>query len=432
MVDRHMPIRRHRKYVTDGDLDALLAHYKAGTTIDPSGTMTFDDHRLDELERILPDAFDADPSLTPQQVSRILTRALRDSRKGSAYSVDDIVARARVAAQDLLSHSPKSYAMWTKFRAVQMPFHDGFELEWSDVRIRSEHTLPDHMHLEEYLISGHGYVHPSEPEHYGFLVMECSTRNREEAAARMFEAQQLFYALFNVYERGFFTLFHSRMAPEGKLLSGPYHFLYAEGQFVGQDTVWYDPDYDEEDWTSLPLSMEQVLPRLKPALRALEVLAAHPLRNVIIKVLHLLQDGMAARTYSYRLLRFWSALEQLYGEPGSGQMDYKQIIRRASFAEDDKVLSRWKLSHISRHRNDYVHAGNDAGEIYTMCQYLRHLLLRHVNYLLYNAEGLSRLADWHRIVDLPADEGELQRLEQAIARRMKIIGQGKVPENSES
>src|SRR5437868_2953674 len=98
----------------------------------------------------------------------------------------------------------------------------------------------------------------------------------------------------------------------GKALAGPYQFVFRGRKFLGDEQIWYDPNFTEEAWSMFPVDMGTVL-RLVPHIRrALTALANHPLRSVLTRVLHLMQNAMSSRDQSYALLRYWSALEQLY------------------------------------------------------------------------------------------------------------------------
>src|SRR3546814_849451 len=104
----------------------------------------------------------------------------------------------------------------------------------------------------------------------------------------------------------------------------------------------------------------------------------------------LLQDGFASRDSSHRLLRYWSALEQLYVEADAKGGSNEKVLDRALFAEGDPTLSRWKLEHIARLRNDYVHAGGAGDDLHHQCQFLRMLLSRHINHWIFEGRSDER------------------------------------------
>jgi hypothetical protein len=142
------------------------------------------------------------------------------------------------------------------------------------------------------------------------------------------------------------------------------------------------------------------------------------------RILVLMQNAMHSRDQSYSLLRYWSALEQLYGEPDARKKNYARVIQRACFAENDKLIASWKLRHISRLRNQYVHAGDSDDDLRVMSHYLRNLLSRHVNYLLFHAPDVRTHSQWLEIADLPDEEIQLQARKAVIDQRIAIIRQG--------
>jgi hypothetical protein len=86
----------------------------------------------------------------------------------------------------------------------------------------------------------------------------------------------------------------------------------------------------------LPAEMSAVLQLMPEVRETLATLASHPMSEVLVRVLQLMQSAVISRDQSFSLLRYWSALEQLYSEPNSRDKNYPRIIQRASFAELDK------------------------------------------------------------------------------------------------
>jgi hypothetical protein len=415
-----MPIRRKTKPVPDIELEALLKRYEEGTSVS-NGRIQFHHLDSDELERILPDAFEADPSFTPRQLRFLLRKALLNCRRQGGLTIDGLVSEAHRLAKNQIAKPEQSYAMWTKFRAKRMSFFSGFRLNWDGVTLESAKHLPRYMVVEEYLLSGHGRIYPRRPEFFGYLITRCNAREEENAVTRMLKATEIFMAVFNMYEMwGRWSHGAERWA-DGKLWNGPHHFVFRGKRFLGHDRIWYDPNYDEEAWKSFPIDMPELLDVIPRTRGALHRLSGHPLRTLLVDVLRLMQEAMSTRDQNYSLLRYWSALEQLYGEPHGREKNYSRIIQRAAFAEYDKELARWKLAHISRMRNGYVHAGDSDDDLRVMTQYLRMLLSRHVNALLFGNEHVRSHAHWLEIVDLPDNEALLEERKAVIDQRLAII-----------
>lgn len=415
-----MGIRRQNKRVSDGELNALLASFNDGTKVDADGRIQFKHLDWASLQQVLPDAFDTDKSLTRRE-SRVLIRtALLECRKSGPVSAALLVAAAQRLVKAELSKHPQRYSMWGKFRAKFMGCHKAFHLAWGDVHLETAYHLPKYMNIDEYFFNGYGRINPQEQSLHGHLIVRCEARTAESAAARMFDAIDLFMAVFNMYE----GWGRKRLSPgpwiEGRLLNGPYLFMFRRKDFL-KDTLWFDESFNEEAWNSDVPDMGAVLRLIPFVRRVLMTLANHSSREVLVSVLRLMQSAMSTREQGYRLLRYWSALEQLHGELNPKDRNQARIIKRATFAESDKLVARWKLAHISRVRNDYVHAGVCNDDLRYMSSYLRMLLSRHVDYLLFHAPDIRSHQQWLDVVDLPDDEAALKTRKAAIEKRIELI-----------
>jgi hypothetical protein len=375
----------------------------------------------DELESILPDAFRADPALTRRQVRLLLRRALRNTRKSGELTPSRLLAEARSLAEEILGQPSLPYTMWTKFRATGMAFHSSFRVVWDEVTLESANDLPGYMVQEDYFLNGHGDISPRQPLFYGHIIARGAARDHEMAAERLMGALDIFMAVFNLTGSLNHRSIGSHLRADGQLWGGPYHFLFQGRRFLGNEQLWFDPEFDEEAWNLSAPRMGAVLQRIPHVRTLLRALATHPMREVLLRVLRLMQEGMRSRDESYTVLRYWSALEQLYGDLDGRTKNYPRIIQRATFANTDKVLARWKLKHIADFRNEYVHAGREDEDLRTMSQHLLRLLARHVHYLLLHTPDVLSHERWLAIVDLPDDEALLEQRREIIAQRIAMM-----------
>jgi hypothetical protein len=417
-----MAVVRRTKLISSEDVTALLNAFAAETEV-IDGVVHFLTFDFDELFEIVQDAFQLPPAFTRRQIRRMLRQALLDCRKAEGKMNEvSLLKRLEELVKGELAQKQVRFTMWTKFRAQQMSFAPGFSIVWNGVRIRSAAGLPAHLRLDEYFLSGHGRIDPRPPVFYGYVILSCDARDEESAVDRMTDALQLFMGVMNLYLRfGQYTHRTGQHWTDGPLWLGPYQFVFREKNFLGEDRIWYNPDYLEEAWNRSAINMAKLLARLPRARKALKQLATHPLRNELIRTILLLQDGMAARDGSHRLLRYWSALEQLYGESDIRSRNTQRIIQRASFAEVDPRLERWKLSHASRLRNEYVHAGGLDNDLDASTEHLRLLLCRHVNHLIFRRGDLRDHAELLEMADLPSDLRRLEERKATIDRRIAYI-----------
>jgi hypothetical protein len=162
----------------------------------------------------------------------------------------------------------------------------------------------------------------------------------------------------------------------------------------------------------------KLVPRVRDALTKLDT---HPLKDTIVKSILLMQDAFSSKDENHRLLRYWSALERLYVEENSKEKSNQKVIERAAFAEENPRLAQWRLAHISRLRNEYVHAGVGAEGLDAMGQFLRALLSRHLNHWIFKGDTIPNHSTLIKYVSLPHDVKTLRDLRDVVDRRIELV-----------
>lgn len=341
-----------------------------------------------------------------------------------------IIRHATAIQKKAFAVPQEPYTLWMKFRVRDMAQNKGFTLSWRGVKLRTAAHLPAWLQREEYLLNGVGRIYPRKPDFYGHVVLACDDRNEDRAVTRMMDALQLMLGLLNLYETWRrHTHWGGRNWTEGKLWPGPNQFVFRKKEFRGKDRIWFNPDYDEEAWERFPPPMKRILQVVPWARKALSALDAHPLCDVLVRAIMLLQDGFVSRDSSHRLLRYWSALEQLYVEPDAKGRSNEKVLERAVFAELEPELARWKLEHIARLRNEYVHAGWSGDDLHDMCQFLRELLARHINHWIFRGQDFADHATLLQFVKLPSDRAALAQMRKMIDRRLTYLDDAQPADN---
>lgn len=313
-----------------------------------------------------------------------------------------------------------------------MAHSPGFRLNWRGVSVRTVSSLPAWLDLDEYFLNGVGRIFPRQPHFYGHIILSCEDRREDRAVDRMMDALQLILGLTNMYETwGRYSHWGGRNWTEGGLWLGPHQFVFERRNFRGEERIWYNPDFDEDAWNRHPPRMPRVLQIIPRVRRALAALDAHPFCDILTRAIMLLQDGFATRDSSHRLLRYWSALEQLYVEADAKGRSNEKVLERATFADLDPELSTWKLEHIARLRNDYVHAGGSDDDLHPLCQFLRDRLGRHINYWIFNGGDLADHVAMLQFVKLPGDRTTLASMRDIIDRRIAFIDSAPPPPATE-
>lgn len=422
-----MPIGRNRRFVSDETLAALFRTFEDGTKLSEHG-LSYERLDFQELYEILPDAFSVRPAISRSEAIDLFGQALRDCRHTGPLTAEAMIRRATSIQRSRLAVPQRRYTLWTKFRARNMAHSPGFRLNWRGVSVRTASSLPTWLDLDDYFLNGVGHIFPRQPNFYGHIILSCEERREDRAVDRMMDALQLILGLTNMYETwGRYSLWGGRNWTEGGLWLGPHQFVFECRHFRGEERVWYNPDFDEDAWNRHPPPMPRVLqtiPRVRQALMALD---GHPFCDTLLRAIMLLQDGFATRDSSHRLLRYWSALEQLYVEADAKGRSNEKVLERVTFADLDPALSTWKLEHIARLRNDYVHAGGSDDDLHPLCQFLRHLLGRHINHWTFNGGDLADHAAMLQFVKLPGDRTTLTSMRDIINRRIAFIDSAPPP-----
>lgn len=414
-----MPAIKYRSdWESAGHVKLIVDTLNDGTSPNSEGGITFVDHDFEEYFFLLADCLTYDPELLRSEISKLAYRSFIDLRKNGPVKASDLLREANSRASELLRAPRKTFTMWTKLRLTQVSQAPTFRLKIGSVSLRSAARLANWMRLEEYFISGVGRIHPTDPANYGFLICSATARNEDQAARQIYDACDLFYAAANLSSRPI-ELWIQRQA-QAALWYGPYQFFFENKRFLGKNRIWYNADYDEERWERFPLSARTFQGRIGRCRELLGRLGRHPLETVLAKVMVLISEGMISPDLSYRLLRYWSAFETLYGDP-NGQTSTERLIRRAVFALDDKTLTILKLRRLSELRNEFVHAGSRDDDDNHLVQFLRELICSHLFYLLTIGDDFASHEDFLVVTDLPGDAAALAARKLAIDRREAIL-----------
>jgi hypothetical protein len=412
-----------QKWIETGRLKRVLAKINDGTSVNADGAIQFDDFDFQQYFDLLADAFHSPDTLTPREISSLVYSACIDLRKLGPVQRDKLLGLVNKKASEALAVAPRPFTMWTQLRLRQMVWSRGFKLSFQDVRIEGRARLPKRYRLTDYLISGHGYIRPNKLSDFAYLILRCDARNEEDAARKMFDAIDTFYAVSNLIWRSInmWTDPHA----QAYLWLGPYQFFWQGQKFLGKERIWYNPKFDEAEWQRFPKDAKDFLVRLPHIRKALADLQPHPLRQILSPAAKLVHEGKASPDLSFRLLRYWSALETLYSEGSNKNVPYDKLIRRATFGERDRELAILKLEHLAKLRNSYVHSGDTERERNELTQFLGEILAHQILYLLRYADDLADHNELIEMADLPNDLNLLARRRRAIERRENIIQFGR-------
>ena len=247
-----------------------------------------------------------------------------------------------------------------------------------------------------------------------------SARTPFEAAEMALNGIDLMRASWNLaINRGKIWRYSSGSpSPVNEIRLSPFHTVHDSTGTLATETYWYDPGYAK------PASLYSDKPQfsgLQEFAKKIRVkLAQLPYRQDIESALIRYVRALDSADLNDTFLRLWSLLEYL---TDSGHDPYKVAIRRAVFMFKDRERAQLVLTHLTQHRNRFVHAGSDSNEI----ESLVFLLKRHVDSLmlfhLVNSFGFTTRGEAAKFMDLPPNRDEIDlRIRRLRSARKFVSG----------
>lgn len=404
-------------------IDKLLSELNSGTEVNSEGSITFTARDHDDLFFLLADGVAYPKTVTQNDVSELSRRSFLELRKNGIVKKKPLISEISKRISALICAPRHKYTMWTKCRLKSMSQAKSSRFEVDGVGIRTAPHLPKWMRLEEHFVSGVGRINPNVLPFFGYMIFSVEARNENEAAKKIFSACDLFFAIVNTSWRS--VEFWIQRFPSAKMWLGPHQFFFENQRFLGDHRVWYNQNYDEDKWNRSAKSARDFVGQTRLIRRIIKALAEHPLMSELKASLLLVSEGMISDDLAFRLMRFWSAAEALYA-PDDDKTPMKKVISRLTFASTSyEWLDKMKLERCYHLRNIYVHRGSNESDDTSLVQHLRELLLHQIYYYLWNGQDITSHADLLMMVDLPQDEGALERRKLAIDRRLSIARSGR-------
>lgn len=248
------------------------------------------------------------------------------------------------------------------------------------------------------------------PKHYMQLSAFVWARTPEEAAERALNDIDLVRASWNLsLNRGkSWRESGGRPAPVNDVRLSPFHTVHEASGKLATQTYWYDPGYSKpatlySDKTKFGRLMKFAK---KLRFRLGQLAYRSEMEQALIRYVRALDSADLNDAF----LRLWSLLEYL---TDSTHDPSKVAARRAAFLFADRERSQLVLTHLTNHRNRFVHAGSDTDEI----ESLVFMLKRYVDALLFfhlgNRFGFTSRGEAARFMDLPVTRAEIDvRLRQ--------------------
>lgn len=242
------------------------------------------------------------------------------------------------------------------------------------------------------------------PTHYMQLSALVRARTPHEAAERALNDIDLVRASWNLsLNRGKTWRFSGgRPTPINDIRLSPFHTVHEASGKLATETYWYDPGYSKPATLYSDKTKFSRLIAFAKNLRAR--LAQLPYHSDVEQALIRYVRALDSADLNDAFLRLWSLLEYL---SDSTHDPYKVAVRRAAFMFTDRERSQLVLTHLTNHRNRFVHAGSDSDDIeslvFMLKRYVDALLLFHLG----NRFGFTSRGEAARFMDLPVTRAEI-------------------------
>lgn len=404
----------------DTDLSALAARAeRAKADGDPAG---FISGGLDtsDFSIILGGCVEFHPDVPEFERKRIVTRVSHDSAISRPITAESLLKQCSKLEQEYRALPIKPFRLLTEisiWSTIDIPrtIVDQTTITFNPKTIRGFSERSRLFYDSQATV---GFVLP---DHYMRLSALVSARTPYEAAEKALNSIDLVRASWNLSLNRGKAWRHSsgRPSPVNDIRLSPFHTVHDAMGALATETYWYDPGYTK------PASLYSDMPQfssLQKFSRSLRTrLAQLPYQQDIESALLRYVRALDSADLNDAFLRLWSLLEYL---TDSGHDPYKVTTRRAAFMFKDRERAQLVLTHLTHHRNSFVHAGSDSNEI----ESLVFLLKRHVDSLLLfhvgNAFGFKSRDEAARFMDLPPNRDEIDLRISRLRSARKFVSGG--------
>lgn len=256
------------------------------------------------------------------------------------------------------------------------------------------------------------------PSQYMDLSVTVRARSPFEGAQCALDAVDLVRAMWNLaLNRGkSWRKSAGRPRPVNDILLGPFHTMHNNDGSLATESWWYDPGYSGP---AKPFTDKGKIDKLFTFSKELRThLSQSPYSNELTVSLVRYVRALDAADLNDAFLRLWSILEFL---TNSTSDSYKVTVRRAAFMFADRDYSVQVLNHLMNHRNRFVHAGTDTGEIeslvYLLKRYVDALLMFHIG----NSFKFESLASAALFMDLPPSKSQIDERIRRLRNARKFV-----------
>jgi len=352
-------------------------------------------------------------SLSDADRFRIITSALEASLRSKDYGPSELIREINKATRDFVCLPEDKYVVATSLSFKH--FQDLTRIERSGCRLYVRRRLPRRFRRahrkakdrSKRLIRGD---HPEQVPFKGYAAAWIHVRGRSvsEAMQRAVEELALRRGIWNfALNRRYGVPFPApRNGPINEVLVGPLYVLHQPDGALAADFDWFDPQYTEPKPSRKLHQRWQEICKDEEGIRL--CLKRSPYRAALEDALRRYCMALDTVDLSSSLLNLWSLLETLTGiSPKDG---HDKVVKRASFifADEQRKTHEQVLHHLRRHRNSYVHAGEDSDQTGAYVHQLRLYVEQLLTFHLSSSLKFSSLDGVARFLDLPPDVSDIE------------------------
>lgn len=387
----------------DTDLAALAARAeRAKSDGDPddfiSGGFANSDFSI-----VLGGCVEFDPSVPEFERKKIVTRVSHDSTISRPITADNLLKQCSKLEQEYLALPTKTFRLLTEI-SVRWDIDVPRTAVGQTTVTFSPKTVKGFAERSRLFDASRSAVGFALPDNYKRVSALVTARTPYEAAEKALNGVDLVRASWNLsLNRGkAWRRSGGRPSPVNDVRLSPFHTVHDPTGALATETYWYDPGFvrpadlfsDKPRFTRL----QQFAGNLRTRLSQL------PYRQEIESALLRYVRALDSADLNDAFLRLWSLLEYL---TDSGHDPYKVTTRRAAFMFQDRERAQLVLTHLTQHRNRFVHAGSDSNEIeslvFLLKRYVDSLLLFHLG----TSFGFTSRGEAARFMDLPSNKDEI-------------------------
>ncbi len=403
----------------DADLSALaMRAERAKSDGDPAGFIS-GGFATSDFSIILGGCVEFHPELPEFERKKIVTRVAHDSAIARPITAESLLKQCSKLEREYLSLPMKPFRLLTEI-SLSWTIDVPRTTVGKTVITFNPKTVKGFGERSRLFKDSQATVGFALPAHYKRLSALVSARTPYEAAEKALNAIDLVRASWNLSLNRGKTWRYSggRPAPVNDIRLSPFHTVHDSTGTLATETYWYDPGYAK------PASLYSDKPRFSKlqefAANLRTRLVQLPYRQDIEAALLRYVRALDSADLNDAFLRLWSLLEYL---TDSGHDPYKVATRRAAFMFQDQERAQLVLTHLTQHRNRFVHAGSDSDEIeslvFLLKQHVDSLLLFHLG----NSFGFTTRGEAARFMDLPPCRDEIDlRISRLRSARKFVAG----------